>query len=62
MIYGEEFEREDGPLRPVVEKAVQKYLECGILENSFARVVCGNCKAEFLVAFGNRAGNFNPLF
>jgi len=47
--YDEEFEREYGPLRPVVGKAVEKYLECGILENGFARVVCGKCKAEFLV-------------
>ena len=30
---------------------MEKYLECGILENGFARVVCGNCKAEFIVGF-----------
>jgi hypothetical protein len=51
VVYEEQFEREYGPLRPAAGKAVEKYLECGILENGFARVVCGNCKAEFLVGF-----------
>jgi len=51
VIYEEKYEREYGPLRPVAGKAVQKFLECGILENGFARVVCGKCKAEFLVGF-----------
>ena len=51
VMYEELFEREYGPLRPVVGKAVEKYLECGIVENGFARVVCSNCKAEFLVGF-----------
>jgi len=49
VIYEEQYERQYGPLRTVVRKAVEKYLECGILENGFARVVCKNCKAEFLV-------------
>jgi hypothetical protein len=30
---------------------VYRFLECGILEYGFARVVCGNCRAEFLTAF-----------
>ena len=47
----EKFERTYGPLRPVVGNAVEKYLECGILENGFARVVSGKCKAEFLVGY-----------
>ena len=51
VMYEELFEREYGPLRPVVGKVVEKYLECGIVENGFARVVCSNCKAEFLVGF-----------
>jgi len=51
VIYEEEYERQYGPLRSVVRKAVEKYLECGILENGFARVVCGTCRSEFLVGF-----------
>jgi hypothetical protein len=35
VIYEEEYERQYGPLRPVVRKAVQKYLECGVLENGW---------------------------
>jgi hypothetical protein len=45
----EEFEREYGPPRPVVRKAVQKYIERGVLESGFARVVCGTCEEGFLV-------------
>jgi len=41
VMYEEEFEREYGPLRPVVLKAVEKYLECGVLESGFARVAWG---------------------
>jgi hypothetical protein len=60
VIHEEEYEREYGPLRPVVRKAVEKYLECGILENGFARVVCGTCKAEFLVGFSCRVRMLCP--
>jgi len=34
---------------PSVNQAVEKYLECGVLESGFARVVCDTCKEEFLV-------------
>lgn len=47
MIFEEEIERDYGPLRPDVKEAVEKHLECGILENGFKRVVCGTCKEEF---------------
>ena len=50
-VYEDEFERDYGPLRSVVKRAVYRFLVCGILEYGFARVVCGNCRAEFLVAF-----------
>jgi hypothetical protein len=51
LLYEEEYERQYGPLRSVVKRAVSRFLECGILEYGFARVVCGNCRAEFLAAF-----------
>jgi hypothetical protein len=38
-----------GPLRSIVKRAVYRFLECGILEYGFARVVCKNCKSEFVV-------------
>ncbi len=30
---------------------MDRYLDCGIFENGFARVRCGDCKDEFLVPF-----------
>ena len=41
------FEATDGPLRPVVHKVVGEYLDCGLLENGFARVRCPKCRAEY---------------
>jgi len=47
----ERFQSRYGYWRPFVDEAVARYLDCGILENGFARVRCGACRAEFLVAF-----------
>jgi hypothetical protein len=49
LVYEEQYESRYGPLRSVVKKAVYRFLECGILEYGFARVVCKNCKSEFVV-------------
>ena len=38
------FESTDGPLRRVVRKVVDQYLDCGQLENGFARVRCPKCR------------------
>jgi hypothetical protein len=54
MLYEDEFERRYGPLRSVVKRAVSRFLECGILEYGFARVVCKNCRSEFAVGFSCR--------
>ena len=37
-------------LRPV-EQVFHKYLECGIFAHGFARVRCGDCAHDFLIAF-----------
>lgn len=34
-----------------VERELRGYLDCGLLERGFARVRCGTCQDEFLVAF-----------
>ncbi|MGH9380571.1 MAG: IS91 family transposase, partial [Thermoanaerobaculia bacterium] len=47
----ERFERRFGFWRGAVEDAVFAFLDCGIYEHGFARVVCNDCRAEFLVAF-----------
>jgi hypothetical protein len=40
-----------GFLRGFADMAIGAYLDCGILESGLARVRCGKCRAEFLVAF-----------
>ena len=50
--YWEEFKRaylffyakEQGPWRSVVQKSVERFLECGILRHGFARIHCPGCK------------------
>jgi hypothetical protein len=46
--------------RGFTDKAVGGYLDCGILENGFARVRCGACHAEFLVAFSCKGRRLCP--
>jgi len=43
-----------------VEKAFRKYLECGILAHGFARVRCGDCGDDFLVAFSCKGRGVCP--
>ncbi len=35
------YEAEYGPWRPVLEKTVDRFLECGLLRHGFARLKCG---------------------
>lgn len=46
--------------RDVTDKAVAAYLDCGILDTGFARVPCGTCRAEFLVAFSCKGRGLCP--
>ena len=50
-VHEEEFQPRYGRLRSAARRAVEKFLDCGILERGFARVRCDDCRAEFLVAF-----------
>jgi hypothetical protein len=56
----ERFEGRYGFWRGFTDKAVGAYLDCGILELGFARVRCGECHAEFLVAFSCRGRGLCP--
>ena len=58
LVHEERFEASDGPLRPVVRQVVNQFLDCGLLENGFARVRCPQCKAEYFCAFSCRTRNF----
>ncbi len=42
----ERFETRYGFWRSLTDRAVAAFLDCGILENGFARVRCGACAAE----------------
>lgn len=39
---------------------IYRYLDCGILHNGFARVRCGDCCHEFLLAFSCKRRHFCP--
>ncbi|MDQ7007417.1 MAG: transposase zinc-binding domain-containing protein [Acidobacteriota bacterium] len=59
-VYDERYEPRWGPLRPVVQPAVERFLDCGRLEGGFARVRCERCGAEHLLAFSCSCRNFCP--
>jgi hypothetical protein len=59
-VYDERFARRWGYWRPVVAEVVEKFLACGILTHGFARVRCGACRHEFLLAFSCKCRYFCP--
>ena len=56
----ERFESLYGFWRGFADRAVGAYLDCGVLENGFARVRCGACRAKFLVAFSCKGRGLCP--
>ena len=44
----------------VTDKVVAAYLDCGTLDNGFARVRCGACRAEFLVTLSCKGRRLCP--
>ena len=51
QVYEDRFEPAFGYLRAVVKKAVYRYLDCGLLEQGFARLRCEGCGQGAVVAF-----------
>jgi hypothetical protein len=51
-----------GELVWILPSLINRFLECGILHNGFARVRCGECSHEHLTAFSCRRQDFSPLF
>ena len=43
-----------------VERELEEYLRCGLLEHGFARVVCRGCREEHLVAFSCKVRGLCP--
>jgi hypothetical protein len=56
----ERFEGRYGYWRGSTDRAVGAYLDCGILDNGFARVRCGACGGEFLVGFSCKGRGLCP--
>lgn len=54
------YEAKFGPWRPVVEKTVDRFLECGIFRHGFARLKCGRCSHQALLAFSCKTRYFCP--
>ena len=50
-VYEERFEPTHGYLRRSVERAVYRYLDCGIFAHGAARAHCAECGHDFLIAF-----------
>jgi ribosomal protein S27E len=55
QVHEEEFEGRTPRLRWAARRAVERYLDCGVLESGFARVRCESCRAEYLAAFSCKA-------
>ena len=49
--WDERYERRFGFWRGFVDEQVQRYLDCGLFENGFARIRCPECAEEVLLAF-----------
>lgn len=60
MGYDEQCQSKYGPLRPVVQDVVRRFLECGDLHEGFARVRCPLCCLEYLLAFSCKTRGFCP--
>ena len=58
--YEERYQSRYGFLRPIIPEVVNKFLDCGDLEQGFARVRCDHCKHEYLLAFSCKGRWFCP--
>jgi len=60
QVYEERFERQYGFFRPYIRQVIYRYLDCGDLHNGVARVRCGACGHEYLLAFSCKRRHFCP--
>ena len=60
QVYDERFSKQYGFFRPYVRQVIYRYLDCGVLHNGFARVKCGECGHEILLAFSCKRRHFCP--
>lgn len=60
QVYDDRFATKYGFFRPYVRQVIHRFLDCGILHNGFARVRCGDCGHEYLLAFSCKRRHFCP--
>ena len=58
--YDDRFQQAYGALRPIIERVVFRYLDCGNPSNGFARIRCPDCGKERLLAFSCKCRGFCP--
>ena len=54
------FEKAYGYWRGFLDNVVARYLDCGVPEGGFARIVCQDCRAEFLLCFSCKVRSLCP--
>ena len=59
-MYPERFAKQHGPLRPVVERVLRAFLECGDVSHGFARAWCETCRLSYLIPYSCRGRSFCP--
>ena len=60
LAWEERFETRYGFWQGCWDSAVARYLDCGVWEHGFARVRCGECRYEMLVAFSCKQRELCP--
>ena len=54
------FQKAYGHWRGFLDNVVARYLDCGVAEGGFARIVCEDCRSEFLLCFSCKARSLCP--
>ena len=60
QVYDDRFAKQYGFFRTYVKRVINRYLDCGILHNGFARARCKDCGHEYLLAFSCKRRHFCP--
>ena len=59
-VYDDRYQQQYGPWRPVIGEVMRKYLECGDLHRGFARLGCGGCRYQAILAYSCKCRLFCP--
>jgi len=59
-IYDDRYQQQYGPWRRVIGEVMRKYLECGDLHRGFARLGCGGCRYQAILAYSCKCRLFCP--